>query len=145
MLYLVLQSDQLKSISGRDLRTLFRNLLSRLISPSVSEEIHCTGKGRLFVFENSRLHGFLLNQVCQRPGFATVSAKAVNTGARLWFKLLREQFRNKNPQAINLIPENVGDITDEGEEESSEEDREQGERYNRPMITVLFSENPMKT
>ncbi|CAL8072361.1 unnamed protein product [Calicophoron daubneyi] len=111
-------SEQLRNVSGGDLRTLVRNALSRLISPSVSEDIHCTGKSRPFVFKNSRLHGFVLNLVCQRPGFATVSAKAVNTEARLWFKLRREQRRSKNHQAINLFPENICELTDEGEEVS---------------------------
>ncbi|CAL8082535.1 unnamed protein product [Calicophoron daubneyi] len=115
------------------LRTLVRNLLSRLISPSISEEIHCTGKGRPYVFKNSRLHGFLLNQVCQRPGFATVAANAVNAEARLWFKLRRERTKTQNPQAINFTPGNECDKTDEGEEESSVEDREQGERYNKTL------------
>ncbi|CAL8074773.1 unnamed protein product [Calicophoron daubneyi] len=95
---LVLQSDQLKIISGGDLRTLVRNLLSRLISPSVSEEIHCTGRGRSFVFKNSRLHGFLLNQVCQQLGFATVAATlptlkhacgSNHGGSNLGLKILR--------------------------------------------------------
>ncbi|CAL8076904.1 unnamed protein product [Calicophoron daubneyi] len=50
-------------LDGGDFRTLVPSVLSRLISPELSEEIHCTGKGRPFVFKNSRIHGFLLGKL----------------------------------------------------------------------------------
>ncbi|CAL8069020.1 unnamed protein product [Calicophoron daubneyi] len=91
-------SDQFLGIPGGDLRTLVRNILTRLISPAISEEIHCTGKNRPFTFKNSRLHGFLLDQVSRRSEFATVDPKTVGYEARLWFKLRREQKKGKTQE-----------------------------------------------
>ncbi|CAL8069018.1 unnamed protein product [Calicophoron daubneyi] len=95
-------SDQFLGIPGGDLRTLVRNILTRLISPAISEEIHCTGKNRPFTFKNSRLHGFLLDQVSRRSEFATVDPKTVGYEARLWFKLRREQKKGKTQEAMML-------------------------------------------
>ncbi|CAL8099007.1 unnamed protein product [Calicophoron daubneyi] len=57
---LKVQSDLLLIIPGGDARTLVRNILTKLISPAVSKKIHCGGKSKLFLFKNSRIHGFLL-------------------------------------------------------------------------------------
>ncbi|CAL8068093.1 unnamed protein product [Calicophoron daubneyi] len=88
-------SDYCLRIGGGDLRTLVRNILSRLISPAMSEDVHCTGKSRPFIFKNSRLHGFVLDQVSKRAAFSGVEPKAVAYEARLWFRLRREQNRGK--------------------------------------------------
>ncbi|CAL8084848.1 unnamed protein product [Calicophoron daubneyi] len=95
-------SDICNSIPGEDLRTLIRNILSRLISPAMSEEIHCGGKDKPFLFKNSRIYGFLLDQVNKRTAFSSVDSKTVSYEARLWFRLRREQMKGK-PQEVSFL------------------------------------------
>ncbi|CAL8076259.1 unnamed protein product [Calicophoron daubneyi] len=55
-------SDFCLQVAGVDLRAIVRNLLSRLISPAMTEDIHCIGKCRKFVFRNSMIYCFVLGK-----------------------------------------------------------------------------------
>ncbi|CAL8076189.1 unnamed protein product [Calicophoron daubneyi] len=85
-----------------NVHSLIRNILSRLISPAMSEEIHCGGKDKPFLFKNSRIYGFLLDQVNKRTAFSSVDSKTVSYEARLWFRLRREQMKGK-PQEVSFL------------------------------------------
>ncbi|CAL8068942.1 unnamed protein product [Calicophoron daubneyi] len=106
-------SDQFMGIPGLTLRNLVRNILSRIFSPAMCEEIHCTGKNRPYVFKNSNIYGFLLDQVSRRPDFSSVPSSTVAYEARLWFRLRRERKKESTSVVVRL--------STEAEDETSEE------------------------
>ncbi|CAL8099945.1 unnamed protein product [Calicophoron daubneyi] len=90
--------DICAGIPGTNLENLVRNILCRLINPSTAENIYFSGAKYPFTFKNSRLHGFLLDQVSRRTEFAAVDPNLVGREAKQWLRLRRDRRYYKPPQ-----------------------------------------------